>query len=221
MNLIQKNELSSFLYLKDYNFILAIGKFMSQINNKIKNMKRSLILEEALKMFEEYGYEELKISDLAKEVGVSVGTIYSYFKSKEELYSACILSEMEKAYEAHEKLFALDISSEEKIKRAIKIKFEIISRKRTSLSSGVLNNPFFFESHQIMHKDMINKIYEFYLEPINELKQVDIDSCQLVYILNSISNAYMLRWAEDNLESLEGKDLEVFTIFMSVIKGCK
>jgi len=194
---------------------------MSQMNNKIKNMKRNLILEEALLMFEEFGYEELKISDLAKNIGISVGTIYSYFKSKEELYSACVLSEMEKAYEAHKILFSQDISNEEKIKSAIKIKFDIISRKRTSLTSGMLNNPFFFESHQIMHKDMIKKIYELYIEPIDELKKVDIDSYQLVYILNSLSNSYMIRWAEDDLESFEGKDKEVFSIFMSILKGCK
>ncbi|QFR49578.1 TetR/AcrR family transcriptional regulator [Sulfurimonas lithotrophica] len=194
---------------------------MSQMNDKIKNMKRKMILDEALIMFEECGYEELKISDLAKKIGISVGTIYSYFKSKEELYSACVLSEMEKAYEAHKILFAQDISNEDKIKSAIKIKLDIISRKRTSLTSGILNNPFFFESHQILHKDMLYKIYEFYIKPIDELKKIDIDSYQLVYILNSLSNAYLIRWAEDDLESLEGKDEEVFCAFMSILKGCK
>ena len=194
---------------------------MSQLSKKMKNMKCDLILEEALVMFEEHGYEDLKISELAKRVGVSVGTIYSYFKSKEDLYSACIEQEIHEAHLAHQELFALEISDEEKIKKAIKIKFDIMGKKRTSFSSGLLNNPFFFESHQIQHKEAINKIYEFYIKPIANLKEVDIDSCQLVYILNSITNAYVLRWVEDDLESLDDKDEEVFSIFMSILKGCR
>ncbi len=194
---------------------------MSQLNTKVKNIKRNLILDEAMLMFEEFGYEDIKISELAKKIGVSVGTIYSYFKSKEELYGACVLAEIEKAYDAHKKLFAQDIPDEEKIRKAIDIKFEIIGTKKTSLRSGVLNNPFFFESHQILHKDAINKIYELYIEPLDRLKSVDIDSCQLVYILNSLSNAYILRWVEGDMESLEDKAPELFSVFMSILKGSK
>jgi len=194
---------------------------MSQLNSKIKNMKRNLILEEALLMFEEYGYEELKISTLAKKVGVSVGTIYSYFKSKEDLYSACMLSEIQKAHGLHEELFSQnDISHEEKLKRAIKIKFDIMSKKRTSIVSGALSNPFFFESHQLQHMEAINEIYDLYLDSINALKKVDIDSYQLIYILNSITNAYILKWTEDDLNYLKNKDEEVFGVFMSILKGC-
>jgi len=194
---------------------------MSHLNDKVKNLKRNLILEEALLMFEEYGYEELKISDLSKKIGVSVGTIYSYFKSKEELYSACVDSEIKKAYESIKELFSQDISNEEKIRQAIKVKFSIVAEKKNSLTSGALSNPFFFEAHQIQHKDTINEIYKFYIEPIDELKKIDIDSLHLTYILNSLSNTYILRWAEGDLESFEGVDEEVFSIFMSILKGCK
>lgn len=183
-------------------------------------MKRNLILDEALLMFEEFGYEELKISTLAKEVGVSVGTIYSYFKSKEELYSACMEVEINKAYELHKELFSQDIPSKEKLKKAIKIKFEILSKKRTSIASGAMSNPFFFESTQLTHMDAISKIYDLYIEPIDALKKVNIDSYQLVYILNSITNAYILKWTEDDIHNLVDKDEEAFNVFMSVLKGC-
>jgi len=194
---------------------------MAELNAKVKNIKRNLILEEALLMFEEFGYEDIKISDLAKKVGVSVGTIYSYFKSKDELYSACVDSEIKKAYEISKELFAQDISNEEKIKRAINIKLSIIGDKKKSLASGAFNNPFFFEAHQMQHKDTINEIYKFYIQPIDELKEVDIESIQLVYILNSLSNAYILRWIEGDIESLQDVDEEIFSVFMSILKGCK
>jgi hypothetical protein len=82
-----------------------------------------------------------------------------------------------------------------------------------------LNNPFFFESQQIEHKDAFDKLYGLYIEPIEKVKKVDVDTMQLIYILNSIGNAYVLRWIEGDLDSLEGKEREVCAIFMSILKG--
>jgi len=192
---------------------------MSRLNAEIKNMKRTLILEKAAEMFELHGFEELKISALAKEVGVSVGTIYAYFESKEGLYSAWVLTEIEAAYELFVKLFEQDLSFEALLTQSLEIKFGVISQKRNSLASGVLNNPFFFESQQIEHKEAFDKLYGLFIEPIEKVKNVDVDSMQLVYILNSIGNAYVLRWIEGDLDSLEGKAEEVCSIFMSILKG--
>ena len=192
---------------------------MSRLNAEIKNMKRTLILEKASEMFEIHGFEDLKISALAKEVGVSVGTIYAYFDSKEGLYSAWVLSEIEGAYELFVKLFEQDLTFEELLTQSLQIKFGVISQKRKSLESGVLNNPFFFESQQIEHKDAFDKLYGLYIEPIEKVKKVDVDTMQLIYILNSIGNAYVLRWIEGDLDSLEGKENEVCSIFMSILKG--
>ncbi len=192
---------------------------MSRLTAELKNMKRTLILEKASEMFEEHGFEELKISDLAKEVGVSVGTIYAYFDSKEGLYSAWVLTEIERAYLLFVELFDQELSFETIVERSIRIKFDVMTRKRKSLESGVLNNPFFFESQQIEHKDALEKLYALYIEPIDALKKVAIDSMQLVYILNAIGNAYILRWIEGEIETLDGKEKEVCSIFMSVLKG--
>ncbi len=192
---------------------------MSRLNSELKNMKRTLILEKAAEMFEIHGYEEMKVSDLAKEVGVSVGTIYAYFTSKEGLYSAWVLTEIEAAYVMFKKLFEQDLSFETILEQSIALKFGVMSQKRKSLESGVLNNPFFFESQQIAHKDAFDKLYSLYIEPINQLKAVDIDTMQLVYILNSIGNAYMLRWIEGDIETLDDKAKEVTAIFLSILKG--
>lgn len=192
---------------------------MSRLTAKMKNMKRDLILEKASEMFDKYGFGELKVSDLAHEAGVSVGTIYAYFESKEGLYSACVALEIERASERLEILFAQDLSFEKMLEESIRIKFELITQKRKSLESGALSNPFFFESQQIEHKEAFDKIYSFYIEPIDKIKTVDIDSWQLVYIWNSIGNAYVLRWLEGELASLEDKEKEVCDVFMSILKG--
>lgn len=47
--------------------------------------KERLILETALAMIARVGLSGLKMSDLAKEAGLATGTVYIYFKDKEEL----------------------------------------------------------------------------------------------------------------------------------------
>jgi len=47
--------------------------------------KRERILLSALRIFSERGFYHSKISEIAKEAGVADGTIYLYFKNKEDL----------------------------------------------------------------------------------------------------------------------------------------
>ena len=47
--------------------------------------REELILDNAGKLISEVGFFELKISDLAKMCGISVGTLYGHFTSKEDL----------------------------------------------------------------------------------------------------------------------------------------
>jgi TetR/AcrR family fatty acid metabolism transcriptional regulator len=54
-------------------------------NNKQKTDKYQRILESAVKVFAERGFHESTISQIAKEAGVADGTIYLYFKNKEDI----------------------------------------------------------------------------------------------------------------------------------------
>src|SRR5580698_3981147 len=47
--------------------------------------KRERILDAAERIFARHGFYAAKVSDVAKEAGVADGTIYLYFKSKDEL----------------------------------------------------------------------------------------------------------------------------------------
>ncbi len=47
--------------------------------------KEELLLETALKLFNEYGFHATPTSKITKEAGVSAGTLYNYFESKEDL----------------------------------------------------------------------------------------------------------------------------------------
>ena len=53
---------------------------------QIREDMRSKILKESSLYFARNGFADTKIGDLAKHIGIGQGTIYLYFKSKEELF---------------------------------------------------------------------------------------------------------------------------------------
>lgn len=53
-------------------------------------IKRGQIMDGAHRVFMKLGYDAASMNDVTREAGVSKGTIYVYFQSKEELFSALI-----------------------------------------------------------------------------------------------------------------------------------
>lgn len=52
--------------------------------------RKQEIVETAMKLFCEKGYEKTSISDIAKEMNVAQGLLYRYFSSKEVLFDTVI-----------------------------------------------------------------------------------------------------------------------------------
>src|ERR687891_1976887 len=58
------------------------------LNNNVRvagGDKREAILRAAISVFAHSGYFNSKVADIAREAGVADGTVYLYFKSKEEI----------------------------------------------------------------------------------------------------------------------------------------
>lgn len=53
-----------------------------------KDSKRQLIIDTATKVFAARGYHHTSVKDIVDEAKISIGSFYSYFKSKEELFAS-------------------------------------------------------------------------------------------------------------------------------------
>ncbi len=53
-----------------------------------KEQRRNLILDSARRVLTEKGYHNTSIADISKLAEISVGSIYRYFKNKEEIFNA-------------------------------------------------------------------------------------------------------------------------------------
>ena len=73
--------------MNEYSFIMRIrhsGQGV-KINKNTKNNKYHLILEAAVKVFARQGFYQSTVAQIAKEAGVADGTIYLYFKNKDDI----------------------------------------------------------------------------------------------------------------------------------------
>lgn len=61
-----------------------------ELSEEMRVKSRTALINAARKLFAEIGYFKCRISDIAKEAGMSQGNVYWYFSSKEELLKAVL-----------------------------------------------------------------------------------------------------------------------------------
>lgn len=83
---------------------------MSEFRNKRKELeyqlRREFIIEVALKLFYKDGYENVTLNEVAKKADYTKATLYSYIKSKEDLYMEVYCIGLQQRYEFLQKEMA-------------------------------------------------------------------------------------------------------------------
>ena len=82
----------------------------------MKTDKKTKIIEAAIRVFARKGLERGKIADIAKEAGIGKGTVYEYFRSKEEIFSAIELTVMGTMMEEVDGLLEIHLTPSEKLR---------------------------------------------------------------------------------------------------------
>ena len=110
-------------------FILKINNLVVIISLKkrkrVKESKKDQIMKTALKLFAKKGFFNTTISDIAKEMGMSVGNMYNYFPSKESLAKELLIYTSKKFGEEIRKINEMNISTKEKIKKIVELYFRM------------------------------------------------------------------------------------------------
>jgi AcrR family transcriptional regulator len=61
----------------------------------LSEWRRHEVIDAACRIFAKQGYAATNVEDLAKEAGMAKGTVYLYFKSKEEVFIAVLARDLE------------------------------------------------------------------------------------------------------------------------------
>ena len=102
---------------------------------------RTDLIDVARRLFARHGVDNTTMNDVAVASKKGRRTLYTYFKSKEALYSAVVESELEKLSEAMEEVASKDIAPDEKILKLIKTHLD--STKLIVYRNGTLRASFF------------------------------------------------------------------------------
>jgi TetR/AcrR family fatty acid metabolism transcriptional regulator len=92
--------------------------------------KRELILRAATRVFARNGYFNSKVADIARAADVADGTVYLYFKSKEEILHSIFDQNMAAAIEAGRTLIKEVSDPREKLRRIAKLHLERLGADR-------------------------------------------------------------------------------------------
>src|ERR1041385_4552909 len=79
--------------------------------------KREAILRAATSVFAHNGYFNSKVADIAREAGVADGTVYLYFKSKEDILHSIFDRSVEEALDAAREQIRRVADPKEKLRR--------------------------------------------------------------------------------------------------------
>jgi len=192
------------------------------IKDKMNELKKELLLDEASKQFEELGYEQMKVATLAKTAKVSVGTIYSIFTSKEGLYLSYIEHQICAFYTELENKINSKTTAEEKIRNFIELKFSYYTQKKKAIEQSATNNPLFFNTLVQEHSTAFKKIYTYLEKCFIEINpKINKDKAtRLSFAINGFSDGYISLWLELNDNLMQRVD-EVSELFMIMIGDCK
>jgi TetR/AcrR family fatty acid metabolism transcriptional regulator len=100
--------------------------------------RRNAIMEGALKVFGEHGFEETTISAISKAAGVSDATVYEYFSSKEEILFSIPLRYTEREIDRMREIGRYIHSPQEKIRVIIQAYLEFYETNRLYTSVALL-----------------------------------------------------------------------------------
>ena len=92
--------------------------------------KRELILRAATRVFARNGYFNSKVADIARAADVADGTVYLYFKSKEEILHSIFDQNMAEAIASGRRLIANVKDPREKLRRIAKLHLERLGADR-------------------------------------------------------------------------------------------
>jgi AcrR family transcriptional regulator len=184
---------------------------------------RALLVDVARRLFAQKGVNETTMNDIATASGKGRRTLYTYFRSKEDVYKACIESELSIVTTALLAVMKQDLSPREKLEAYIRVHFEVF--KDIVIRNGNLHSVFFqdiVEVEKVRNKMdkretvMIHQILEqgveqgvFFIQDIKRTAQI------LLYALKGLEVPY----TRENIRGSKERNQQIFEFLFYGLVG--
>jgi AcrR family transcriptional regulator len=152
-------------------------------------IRRNQILDAATKVFVRLGFQHARMDDIVEESGLSKGTLYWYFKSKEDIINAILRRLFTGVLENLESLLQAEGPASERLLQLTK--YRVIGMKRMSNLVPIIFEFYAVAVHQQWVKQFIGDYFKHFRGLLEDLIQQGIDRGEF-YPVNASETAITL-----------------------------
>jgi TetR/AcrR family fatty acid metabolism transcriptional regulator len=181
------------------------------------------IIDAAVVVIAENGYHQAQVSKIAKQAGVADGTIYLYFKNKEDILISLFREKMGDFVEKIENIIAGKTTATEKLLSLIESQFSMLSSDHhlavvTQLELRQTNKELRLKINEIL-KGYLQVIDNIVIEGIEKgefSKELDVRLArQMIFgTIDEMATTWVMNEEKYDLKALAGQ------IHHLIIKGC-
>jgi TetR/AcrR family transcriptional regulator len=189
---------------------------------------RREILDAAEQVFAEHGYHATTVEMVAQRAEFAVGSIYKFFKGKEELYSAVLLDKADVMVPEFRAALAQGATVRERIENTMRARFDMFWRNPdffrlffdetfgglVGASSGLT-----VEVAEIYNSEL-GRLTELFAEGVSNKELLDNDPVNLTWAFEGLLNGYFTK-ASRNITLPRSEEDEKFFIEMFLKGVCK
>ncbi|WP_457572532.1 TetR/AcrR family transcriptional regulator [Desulfovulcanus sp.] len=163
------------------------------------------ILEVALDLFSSKGYHNVTMHEIAKTAEFAVGTLYKFFKNKEDVYKALIFEIADQFHSAIDEVFQETKDEYSKIMEYIRVKGKVFMSNAKAIrlyfaeTSGVKFNLKATLSTELQerYETFLNQLSEVFAKGIKKGIFRAANPYYLALSLEGIVNNFLFCWLED------------------------
>lgn len=188
---------------------------------------RAKLVDVARQLFARKGVEDTTMNDIAVASKKGRRTLYTYFKSKDQIYMAVVESELEMLSDSMEKAAKQSVAPDQKILYLITTHLDIV--KMVVFRNGTLRADFFRDIWRVeaMRKNFDRKEIQLFRNVLQEGKEkgiFDIDNVEITadilhYCIKGIEVPYIRGQIGEDLEDEIGWRYVAKIVFGAL--GCK
>jgi TetR/AcrR family transcriptional regulator, fatty acid metabolism regulator protein len=150
-------------------FVQILLRILLTKHQTNETQKEKIILKAAEKEISECGFHKAKISEIALRAKLAEGTIYEYFKSKEDLLFSLSIKPFQNNLSQLQEAFTMK-SSTDKLRRLLKLHFELYLSNRDFLAVFVFDLLLKAKFYRSQTYEVFRKYIDFLEQVIEEGK---------------------------------------------------
>ncbi|GMV83107.1 MAG: hypothetical protein AMXMBFR7_42910 [Planctomycetota bacterium] len=193
----------------------------------IRDVRRRAVAESfvlaAEKVFGEKGYENTHMQDVAEEAGCAIGTLYLYFKSKDDFYSAMVTRHTNAIAEMLTVAFEQGKDPLDKLRRKTEAILSYFNDHKTFFRLFYTASP---GGRAYVRSNLRDDALESYLDFKRKEEAVvrkgqaegqfrdDISAAELVEFIHGVTISTLARWSAEDGETDPGEQLRLLWAFL-------